>query len=391
LGIPWAEGWATLALVALSETRQHVVLVGADDAAWEEWLSPVRRDIYHTAGYHLFARESGEGEPCLAVVGDGRRGFAWPYLLRRIEGIDGVPDSEASDVTSVYGYPGPLAWGCEPGDSFIANAWDSIVDLWREQGVVSAFTRFNPLLDNAALLRGERFGSDGPARHDDGVTVAGSTVSVDLTVGEEVTRSRYGHDLRRRIDATRRTGLATIHDEGWIHLSAFASMYRETMDRNVASDYYYFDEDDFRRLRAALVGQLHLLVTLVDDSVAAAGLFTEFGGIAQMHLAASSEAWLHRSPIKVLVDDAIRWARSRGNLVLHLGGGRGGQEDSLYWFKSRFSPRRHDFQIGRWIIDRRRYDAFTDARLATGGPRELQDAEYFPLYRAQTPSREDRP
>ncbi len=359
-------------------SRAGTRLLRADDPAWDAWLEPARHDIHHTAEFHRFAEGSGEGEAYLAIIGDRRRGYAWPYLLRRIEPIGGQA-TEAADVTSVYGYPGPLAWGCEPGDAFTTEAWAALVDTWREQRVVSAFTRFHPLLENVALVPAE----SGPGAFDDiegSIVATGSTVSVDLKLADEATRKRYGQDLRRRIDSNRRAGLATIHDTEWEHLAAFAALYRETMDRNDASAYYYFDEADFERLRAALDDRLQLLVTMVDDAVAAAGLVTEFEGIVQVHLAASSDAWRHRSPTKVLLDDAIRWARDRGNVVLHLGGGRGGREDSLFWFKSRFSPQRHDFHTGRWIIDRSTYDRLTEA--ASGSKAVPPDTGFFPAYRA---------
>jgi hypothetical protein len=367
-------------LVPRQQTIAPVQLVGADDPAWDAMLEPAKRDVYHTAGYHRFARGSGEGEPFLVVVGDARRGFAWPYLLRRVEPVG--ESAESVDVSSVYGYPGPLAWGCEPGDPFVVGAVFSVMDAWHERGVVSVFTRFNPLLENVALVTTGIGPSTDVPLYEGGVAAAGSTVSVDLTLGTESARSRYGHDLRRQIRAARRTGLITIHDEDWVHLVTFADLYRATMDRNEASDSYYFDEADFRRLRAALAGRLHLLVTMVGEAVAAAGLFTEFDGIVNMHLAGSSEEHAYRSPTKVLVDDAIRWARERGNTVLHLGGGRGAHEDSLFWFKSRFSPRRHQFHTGRWIIDRPRYEQLTRARLEANRGRGVLDPEFFPAYRA---------
>jgi hypothetical protein len=74
-------------------------------------------------------------------------------------------------------------------------------------------------------------------------------------------------------------------------------------------------------------------------------------------------------------DDVRRWAAERGDRVIHLGGGRGGSNDSLFAFKARFSPRRHEFYTGRWVLDPRRYD-----RLAQLAPDP--DPGYFPPYRA---------
>src|SRR5262249_30668920 len=138
--------------MALGNARHFgskVELFAASDPAWDDYLSVAKRDIYHLAAYHTYAEGSGEGEAMLIIVGGRGRGVGWPYLLRRIDAVEGLAGTDATDVTSVYGYPGPIAWGCQPGDSFLAEAWQHILEVWRQQRVVSAFTRFHPLLGNA--------------------------------------------------------------------------------------------------------------------------------------------------------------------------------------------------------------------------------------------------
>ncbi len=356
-------------------------LIRGHDPAWETWLQGVPRDVFHTAGYHAYAQGSGEGEPYLAIVGDRRRGVAWPYLLRRVAEIPELKWSDSTDVTSVYGYPGPIAWGCRPGDEFLTAAWSAIMAIWREQGAVSAFTRFHPLLGNAALVS-DMPGTDAFAHRPGHVVVGGTTVSVDLTLGDDATRRAYSRGLRREIEASRRQGLATVQDEAWEELPTFARLYRETMIRNRAAAYYFFGEADFRRLRDCVPGHLHLLVTRLGGTVAAASLFTEFDGIVEWYLAASGDEFRALAPTKVLVDDAIRWARERGWRVLHLGGGRGGRDDSLLWFKGRFSPRRHPFHTGRWVLDRDAYEALVAARRTREAGDAGADGGFFPAYRA---------
>lgn len=356
-------------------------LLRTEDPAWDESLASVPRSIFHTAGYHTCARGSGEGEPYLAVVGDARRGLAWPYLLRPVAGVPGLEASDASDVVSVYGYPGPLAWGWHPGDAFAEQAWDLLLETWRRQKAVSVFTRFHPLLENATFVLdlASRPNQD-PVT--EGVIPVGPTISVDLTLSPEAIRGEYGRGLARDIAIARRAGLTTRHNEDLSLLPTFTRLYHETMARVGASDYYYFTEDHFRRLHADLDGRLHLLATFVGDSVAAAGLFIEYGGVVEWHLVGSSQEYSYLSPSKVLVDDAITWARDRGNRTFHMGGGHGSREDSLFWFKSRFSRTRHLFHTGRWIIEPRLYADLVEARMAaTAHPTRL-DPNFFPTYRA---------
>jgi ribosomal protein S18 acetylase RimI-like enzyme len=355
-------------------------LLRPDDPAWDESLLSIPRSIFHTAGYHTYARGSGDGDPYLAIVGDSRRGLAWPYLLRTVAGVPGLEASDACDVYSVYGYSGPLAWGWRPGDAFGQQAWDLLLDTWRHQNAVSVFTRFHPLLENAQFIH-ELASRPSQDAVTEGVVAVGPTISIDLTLTDEAVRGDYGRGLARDIAIARRAGLTTRHDEDLSLLPTFTRLYHETMARVGASDYYYFSEDDFRRLRDALDGRLHLLATFVGDSVAAAGLFIEYGGIVEWHLVGSSQEFSHLSPSKVLVEDAIAWARDRGNRTFHMGGGHGGREDSLFWFKSRFSRTRHLFHTGRWILEPRLYAELVEARLETTQQDSL-DPDFFPTYRA---------
>jgi carbamoyl-phosphate synthase large subunit len=359
----------------------NVELLKADDPAWERWLDGVPRDIYHTAAYHRYARDSGDGEPYLIVVGDRGRGMAWPYLLRDVETLGTPGGSSVTDVTSVYGYSGPLAWGSKPWDPFVRRAWAEFLRVWRQQGVVSVFTRFHPLLGNAALAVGLQ-AVPGIQGRDAGLVEGGPTVSIDLGKGADAAREEYGRDLLRRIRLARRKGLATTDDVNWDELPAFARLYKATMIRNGATGFYFFNESDFGRLRHELHGAVHLLVTRLGDEVAAAGIFTQFNDIVECHLLGSDDTLLALSPTKVLLDDAVGWAVGRGARVLHVGGGRGGHDDSLLWFKASFSRRFHQFHTGRWILDPARYQALEVARLASESDPLLVDQSFFPAYRA---------
>jgi hypothetical protein len=339
-------------------------LIGAAAAnEWSRWLEPVPHDFYHTAGYHRFSAESGEGRAFLAVYGSPDRYLAWPYLLRAIS------RERLCDVTSVYGYPGPLAFRCTAGDPFLDRARRGIEELWRSQHVVSVFTRFHPLLEN------QRWAEGGFPDADGGVSAGGSTVSIDLTCEPAAVWRDYQAGLRNRILRGRRLGLLTEPDDSWSRLEDFVRLYHATMARNHALPFYFFSVDYFRRLKRALGSQAVLMVTRLHGVIAAAGIFVGCGGIVQNHFCVNHEAYLRLSPSKVLLDDARLWAAAGGNRVFHLGGGRGGAQDSLFAFKAAFSRRRHRFYTGRWILNVEAYRS-----LCSGLPASARD--FFPAYRA---------
>lgn len=356
-----------------------IELLSIDDSAWDDRLTSAPNDVYHTAGFHQYSAYSGEGDPFLVVVTEDGRGLIWPYVLRPIAQVEGLEGAEEMDVGSVYGYPGPVAWGVSPGHPFIARAWAAIRDVWRDQRAVSAFTRFNPLLGNATLAADLVIATNGETGPDP-LVPRGVTVSIDCRLDDEGAHVQYARVLRQEIFAASKAGLTTAPDENWIELESFVRLYRETMVRSGAASRYFLQSEDVQRLHRALDGRIHLLATRLEDTLGAIGLFTEHNGIVQAHLVGTNEELRQYSPLKVLLDDARRWARERGNVALHLGGGRGGQNDSLLAFKGRFSNRRHWFYTGQWILDPVRYDKLVGDRENVFP--ETAQSSFFPLYRA---------
>ena len=342
----------------------NIRLLTPGDPAWDGVLQHVPHDYYHLAAYHAFAERMGEGRAMMLVVEAGERLLVWPYLLRELEG-------GLTDLTSVYGYTGPSGTGL--GDAaFRAEAWSAIRDAWRAQGVVSVFTRFHPLIGNAQAV----MDMHGDACPPGGETCRlGQSVSIDLGLDLEARRMTYPQNLRQEIKKSERQGLVVHLDRDWTDFSSFVSFYRETMSRNDASDRYFFSEEYLLSLREALGKIAYLSVARVDGEPAAALLFTVYRGIAEAHLTGVNKDFAKYSPLKGLIDRTCEIAREFGADVLHLGAGRGGVEDSLFAFKARFSKRRHDFVLGRWIVDADKYRHLNKEKNLE------DDGTFFPAYR----------
>lgn len=346
--------------------------------AWDALLRSARHDIYHTAGYHAYSTDDTDVEAQMVVAQDGDRGLAWPYLVRSLGTQAGLEGASGADIGAVYGYPGPLAWGCTPGDPFLRHAWAAVLEQWRSLSAVSAYTSFHPLLGNADVVRG--MVAQGP---EDGSVALGPTVSIDCAASDETAMAEYARVLRQEIARSRRAGVTTSEDVDWAALDDFVRLHDMTLDRNGAVERYRVTREGVLSLRHHVAPHLHLLASRLDGEVIAAGLFTTFDGIVGAYLVGTSEAHRRLSPLKVLLDDARRWAHGRGHGVLHLGTGRGGQEDSLFAFKARFSSRRHAFHTGRWVLDAVAYAALTATRHDYLTRRaEQPDRDWFPTYRA---------
>lgn len=339
-------------------------------ARWRRALERIPHDIYHTPEYHSLPGFGQSGVPQAFIHEEGGEVFLWPYLLTPIPGSDGC-----NDVTSVYGYPGPVASTEDP--AFIAAAWQALSAHWQAQDVVSAFTRFHPILANHTLLEALP-----EARA--GIRAYGGTVSIDLSLPEEIQIRRYNKKLRQEVRKLREAGLSSIEDTRWTHADTFIGIYDDTMARLGSRPEYLVDRAWVDGLRDAVGSNARLFVTRArNQAVAAAMIILTHRPFVHCHLIGIATQFADDSPSKLLLDDVRAWGRENGYRAMHLGGGLGGREDALLQFKRRFSPVLHPFRTGNWILDAVRYRELAEqhsARLVAEGA-SLTGVTFFPAYR----------
>lgn len=338
-------------------------LIGPADPRWREMLASTPHDVYHRSEWALGHEKLDGGTAGAVLVEDGGSKLLIPLIRRPLE-------HAYWDACSPYGYAGPL---CSQGapEHFVDAAVEHAVNALRDAGCVSLFVRSHPLLP---LLRQPLAGD---------VVEHGQTVSADLTCSHDVlwSQTRKGH--RSDINRARREGVTATRDGAGEHLGAFVDLYHATMRRVGASDYYFFAEEDVRRLAEMLGEAIQLWVAFEGEAVigGALFLFEASSGIVQYHLSAASEAGQARQPAKLILDEVRRFAKDSGFRRFHLGGGLGAETDSLYRFKSGFATDAHTYSSWRLIIDE---DVYRRLCIARGGEGESPEG-FFPAYRA--PSR----
>lgn len=346
------------------------VLTVRDAAAWQQALDACApHDFYHLSDYHALAEQAGEGTARLFVHAEAGHTIALPLLLRPVDGAG------ALDATSVYGYPGPIAApGPIPGD-VAANFRRTLTARLDELGVVSVFSRLNPLLPQRDLLAGL------------GEFRVRSTVAIDLTASEEIQRAQMRASNRGRINQLRRLGFTCVHDREWNYFADFRRLYEETMHRLGAAPHYFFPTSYYDGLRSRLSEWLHLFVCLHQGAVVTAGLFLVCHGIVQYHLSGSAAETLALAPTNLLIDEVRLWAVSEGLRVLHLGGGTSDRaDDSLLHFKRGFSRQMFEFATWRWIVRPESYRRLCEQKALRDERAGCLpvDPEFFPAYRCPT-------
>ncbi len=341
----------------------------------QRWLAALQRcclhDWFHSPFFHALAEDRGEGEARLFVFDDGEYVIAIPLLLRSLSGI-GAAGRNRKDASSVYGYVGPFASHPTIPKSVIEGFQASLRETLTRMNVISVFSRLHPLIPQSELLEG--LGE---------CVVSGQTVSIDLTLPDEVQVRKFRSNHRRDLKRLGKLGWTCMRSEEPVHMDAFIEMYHQTMRRNKAEKSYFFRKDYFDALADGMGPNLHLFVCLHGERPISGELITTCHGIVQYYLSATLDEYRHLAPTKLLIDYVRKWASERGARVMHLGGGLGAREDSLFRFKAGFSDRRHEFVTWQWICQPAVYKALCKEKEQSdfcNGLRAVGE-DFFPLYR----------
>ncbi len=331
-------------------------------------------DVYFSPGYGRAAATMEDGTWELAV---GNRGeFLYPYVKRPIPGSsDGMPQY---DIASPYGYAG--VWAVERAQ---AQAWAEFRQRFREasraRGCVAEFLRLGSIVPGREqLLATDDALQAAPFNH---------TILVDLAGGYDSYWKSCEGRSRTAIRKAQRLGyLARLRPAAAADLQSgapFRRLYESTMDRLNARKSYYFSDDYYVSLLAALGDQL-MLGEVADASGAtvSAALFMTWKGIVHYHLAGSSRDAARDGANNLLLDTAIAWGIERGYDSLHLGGGTS-DNDGLFRFKAGFGGTLLEFWLARAVLNDAEYDRLTQrrARELSVSRETLAARNFFPAYR----------
>jgi serine/alanine adding enzyme len=318
-------------------------------ATWDALLAERGlRDIYFLSDYVEASCIIDAGRPVYLHASGEKGDVVFACILR-----DAPPD-----VTTPYGYGGPVPLGSEPP---VERFWQ-LYEAWcRERGVISSFLRFHPLLGNHTAARVH-------------VEWLGRTVAWRLDPTLDL-RSEMDQHHRRVIRKAEREGLETSIEERPASLNEFVVLYEKTMRRTGAPGFYLFPEAYWRALQGSLAHSLlRVDVRREADLYASLLMFATWPWL-HYHLGASSDEGRTVGANHLALLAAARWGRERGYERLHLGGGRWGREDSLFEFKRRFSPD----DLAESVIGKAVHDSVRYRQLSGLDPAALDG--YFPAYR----------
>jgi hypothetical protein len=342
-----------------------MIEVVKDKEKWDGLLARVGfQDFYFSFDYHQLS-SSAQEDPFLIHFSQGDSGILFPLLLRSIERTD------YHDVTSVYGYAGPLIYGGLEGIQ-LTDFRDQLLQLFKDLKIVSAFTRLHPYIEyqNSVLhTLGES-------------QKMGRVVNINLQLPLAEQWSHMSRRNRTYINKARQKyHIRQAKSMG--DLEAFIRLYYQTMQRLEAHPKYFFEASYFQKLLKS--PSFRTTILLAEDQngkVLSGAMFISCGEIIQYHLSGTDGEFTKLHPVKLLIDAIRIDGTNQGYKYFNLGGGLGGSEDSLFNFKSRFSKDYRDFFIWKFVANPEVYRELSRVHLEhwhQGAP--YLDETFFPSYR----------
>lgn len=324
-------------------------------------------DIYFKPEWIYSCQEIEDGTPVIYEFQNEYGKISYNFFKRKIPIL--YNDEEYYDIISPYGYGGPLILEYQEGckDKLLKDFQEDFSKYCKENKIVSEFVRFHPIYNN---------GKDFLDFYD--VSSIRKTVGTDLTK-EDPFQEEFSKSTRKLIRRLLKEGVEyqIIEDPNKDDIEDFFKIYYSTMDRNEASDFYYFTKDYFYKCLELFGKDIIIINVLIDNITVASAFYIRGDGIIHAHLSGTLQEYIKYSPAYIIKYATILWGKDHGYRLVHYGGGTtNSPDDSLLKFKKKFTKDTlFDFSIGKKIWDKDVYDHLVNQT-------NSQDSSFFPQYRS---------
>lgn len=339
----------------------------------EEWkqilLQFPRVDIYYLPEYVKAFAQNGDGEPVfMYYISENLR--AINIVMKRPVPLPDKLEAQDEDLreyidfVTPYGYGGFLLEGdCSQEELQLLKK--TYYDFCKDQKVVAEFVRFHPVINNAHEV---------DTLYE--VIDLGNTICMDISSKEAIWQNLSSKN-RNMIRKAIKSGVQVFWGREPSLFETFDEIYRETMDKVGASDYYYFNKAFYDSILYDMKQHAMIFYAKLEEQIIAASIILYDGNALQYHLSASRKDYLSYAPTNLILYEAACWGAELGAKTFHLGGGLGSSHDHLYSFKKQFN-RGEDciFSIGRLKLNEEVYDRLWQLN------NNKKETGYFPAYRA---------
>lgn len=286
------------------------------------------------------------------------------YLMRPVPWlVDGV---QYYDTTTPYGYGGPIITKGSASLELINGYYQAWFAHCLRSGIIADFVRFH-LFDNVEMR--ENYPGDVIHASANAVRWLDSEID-DIWM-------QFEHKVRKNVKRARSNNLEILTDSTGQYLDDFLNIYYDTMERDHAKKYYYFEREYFQQIIESLPDRYVFFHVTLDNRIISTELVLYSERYAYSFLGGTLDEFYPLRPNDLLKYEIIKWCKEKGIKAFVLGGGYNGK-DGIYRYKKSFAPESDTpFYVGRKIFRMDIYEKLVAIRKNITPIKE----EYFPLYR----------
>jgi hypothetical protein len=323
-------------------------------------LNDIVKDIYFDEKYTELYTSYGDKVKTF-VYQEGDLHFKNTFIKSKIEKVKGITiEEELFDASTQYGYGGIQ---CNTSDqAFLRNAFKAFKSFCEDENIIANFYRFHPFLDAMPFKENISFFHENSR-----------VVYIDLTLSKEDRWKNYSSSTRNILRKCEKNLSFELSN----NLDNFMELYYDTMKKNNASNFYYFDKEYFQKLNE--LDDVNLYTVKFDGEVISSGFFFLSGDYAHYHLSSNNSAFYKLNGNYSLLENVAAAAKEKGCKYFLLGGGRTASiDDSLLKFKMKFTKNSLPFYIAGDVYNRQKYDQLNQLWIKENNG---EDKAYFLKYR----------
>lgn len=335
----------------------------------EKWNKIVRSfadyEVFYLNEYVQAFQMQGNGDPLLFYYEDVD-GRAMNVVMKRDIALDKQFEGKLNknkyyDISTPYGYGG--IWYEKQFPKKFLTEYE---DYCRKNGYVSEFIRFELFQDFYKYYDGE-------------VETRTHNIVRNLEMPLDEMLMDFEHKVRKNLKKAVRNELCILIDEDGSRLDDFLKIYYETMERNEASDSYYFSKEFYEKINEMKDNIVYFYV-MYEEKIISTELVIYGAKNAYSYLGGTDSNFYELRPNDFLKFEIIKWCKEKGLENFVLGGGYG-EDDGIFRYKKSLAPNGvRDFYIGRKIINETVYKELVEIRQKMGTLEK--ESQYFPEYRS---------
>ncbi|MDR1467424.1 MAG: GNAT family N-acetyltransferase [Oscillospiraceae bacterium] len=332
-----------------------IILKESNKNKWDSIVEKFKNnDIYFKSCYSLLCSLCGDGDPMLFYYEEKEAKICLVALkkdiskCRKFENL--IENNKFYDLSTPYGYSGFLVENQRKSYKFLDNFFDKFTTYCINNNIVSLFIRFHPTLQNQCGF--EKFCK---------IIKLKKTVYIDTENQEKIVKN-ISSKCRNTIRKAQKLGVKIKIDKGE-DFDKFIEIYLETMNKNDANKYYYFNNEYFEYMTKNMSENLAFFYANYKNKTIASSIILYCKNHAHYHLSGTKSEYRNFSANDLILFESAVWCSKNSIKNFHLGGGIDG-EDNLFSFKKKFNKDGIiDFYIGKIIFDKEKFEYLINLRI----------------------------